>query len=83
MIRGNMLVLIINLSIIDPIAFVFDFTWIKKLTITMSKVVLKIANIDHTIIIVYLPETTLFVILVFSSILNSCFSFLKISLSVA
>ena len=75
-----MLVLFINLAIIHPVAFILDFASFKQFAVSMPKIVLEIADINHTIIIVYLSKATFFVVLVFSSILNSCLSFLEITL---
>jgi len=49
----------------------------------MSKVVLKIADIDHTILIFYLSISTLFIVLVLTCILDFCFSLLEIPFSMS
>jgi hypothetical protein len=80
--RLNILVLVVYLPIVDPVTFVLDFTIVKQFTVSMPEIVLEVANINHAIVIVYLSISTFLVVLVFSSILNTCLSLLKISFSV-
>lgn len=71
------MVALIDLSVIDPVAPIFQFPVVDKLAVAVAVIVLKVASVDHAILIINLAKTTLLIIMILSSIFYSRFAFLE------
>lgn len=72
---------LIDLMIVDPVSSILNHSILSQLPKSVSQVILKIAHINHSIFVVYLPVSAFLVIPVLSTILYPSFMFFEVALT--